>query len=276
MPFPSTQSNKLTNQPPLFPFLSSVCRYLTWLGIKTKVFNVGNYRRKLHGASLPHTFFDSHNKTGERSRREAASEALSDMLRWFEEEAGIVAIYDATNSTRERRTWLLEECGKQNVQILFIESICQDERLILANIKDVKLSSPDYINMDPEKAAEDFKARIEHYEEKYETITEDGLTYIKLINVGNQVVINMIQGYLQSRIVYYLMNLHIAPRSIFFSRVNFFFFCVCNLKNESCLGSRNLNPYYSTANPCLTSKASLVVTPSSLHVARPMPTRCPS
>ncbi|RUP43061.1 6-phosphofructo-2-kinase, partial [Jimgerdemannia flammicorona] len=197
-----------------------ICRYLTWLGINTKVFNVGNYRRKLHGANQPHTFFDPRNKTGERSRREAAAEALGDLLRWFEEENGVVAIYDATNSTRERRTWLMSECARADVQVLFIESVCQDESLILSNIKDVKLSSPDYVNMDPDKAAEDFRARIEHYEEQYETIedTEGGLTYIKLINVGSQVVIKMIQGYLQSRIVYYLMNLHIAPRSIFFSR----------------------------------------------------------
>ncbi|KAG0007810.1 Fructose-2,6-bisphosphatase [Entomortierella chlamydospora] len=82
----------------------------------------------------------------------------------------------------------------------------------------VKLSSPDYKDMDPEQAVEDFKARIVHYKEAYETITEENLTYIKLINVGSQVIINQIQGYLQSRIVYYLMNLHIAPRSIFFSR----------------------------------------------------------
>ncbi|RUP44499.1 6-phosphofructo-2-kinase-domain-containing protein [Jimgerdemannia flammicorona] len=176
---PTTNRSSLSTS---FP----VCRYLTWLGITTKVFNVGNYRRKLHGANQPHTFFDPHNPAGAQSRREAASEALKDMLRWFDEEAGIVAIYDATNSTRERRSWLLEECGRADVQVLFIESVCQDENLILTNIKEVKLSSPDYANMDPDKAAEDFKARIEHYQEQYETITEGGLTYIKLINVGSQ------------------------------------------------------------------------------------------
>ena len=105
-------------------------------------------------------------------------------------------------------------------QVLFIESICQDEELILANIKDVKLSSPDYVAMDPDEAAIDFRARIDHYKEQYETITEQELTYIKLINVGSQNVINQIQGYLESRIVYYLMNLHIAPRKIYFSRVS--------------------------------------------------------
>ncbi|KAI7871559.1 6-phosphofructo-2-kinase-domain-containing protein [Spinellus fusiger] len=195
-----------------------VCRYLTWLSIKTKVFNVGNYRRKLHGAHMPHTFFDPHNLVGEQHRREAAAAAMEDMIRWFNEEQGIVAIYDATNSTCARRKWLYESLSQQDIQVLFIESICQDESLILANIKEVKLSSPDYANVDPEDAAVDFRARIEHYKEQYETVTEEDYTYIKLINVGSQTIINMIQGYLESRIVYYLMNLHIAPRKIYFSR----------------------------------------------------------
>lgn len=197
-----------------------VCRYLTWLGIKTKVFNVGNYRRQLHGANLPHTFFDPHNTVGEQQRREAAAAALQDMIRWFNDDQGIVAIYDATNSTTKRRRWLCDQLSKHDIQVLFIESICQDEELILANIKDVKLSSPDYVNIDPDEAAIDFRARIDHYKEQYETITEQELTYIKLINVGSQNIINQIQGYLESRIVYYLMNLHIAPRKIYFSRVS--------------------------------------------------------
>lgn len=210
----SIQARKKKKNLPCF----KVCRYLTWLGIKTKVFNVGNYRRQLHGANLPHTFFDPHNTLGEQQRREAAAAALEDMMRWFRDDQGIVAIYDATNSTTARRRWLCEKLGKEDIQVLFIESICQDEELILANIKDVKLSSPDYAKMDPDEAAVDFRARIDHYKEQYETITEQELTYIKLINVGSQNIINQIQGYLESRIVYYLMNLHIAPRKIYFSR----------------------------------------------------------
>ncbi|CAG8481251.1 19179_t:CDS:2 [Dentiscutata erythropus] len=199
-----------------------VCRYLQWLSVSTKVFNVGNYRRKLHGAHQMHSFFDPHNTEGEIARREAAFEALNDMIKWFLEEDGTVAIFDATNSTRERRIMIIDHCKKYDVQVMFVESICQDESLILQNIMDVKLSSPDYKDMDPEQAAEDFRARISHYEEVYESVnetpSEKDFTYIKLINVGSQAVINMIQGYLQSRIVYYLMNLHILPRSIFFSR----------------------------------------------------------
>ncbi|CAG8450815.1 12524_t:CDS:2 [Cetraspora pellucida] len=181
-----------------------VCRYLQWLSVSTKVFNVGNYRRKLHGAHQMHSFFDPHNTEGEIARNEAATEALGDMIKWFLEEDGTVAIFDATNSTRERRSMIINYCKKYDIQVMFIESVCQDESLILQNIMDVKLSSPDYKDMDPDKAAEDFRARISHYEEVYEPVndksSENDYTYIKLINVGSQVVINMIQGYLQSRI----------------------------------------------------------------------------
>ncbi|KAG8905211.1 Fructose-2,6-bisphosphatase [Tulasnella sp. 403] len=44
------------------------------------------------------------------------------------------------------------------------------------------------------------------------------VSYLKVINVGRQMDIVRINGYLQSRIAYYLMNLHLKPRSIFMSR----------------------------------------------------------
>ena len=69
------------------------------------------------------------------------------------------------------------------------------------------------------QAALDFRDRIGLYEKHYETIDENELTWVKLINIGSQVIINRIQDFLQSRIVYYLMNLHIRPRSIYLSRV---------------------------------------------------------
>ncbi|KAI8967957.1 6-phosphofructo-2-kinase-domain-containing protein [Mycotypha africana] len=197
---------------------SKVSRYLTWLGIKTQVFHVGNYRRKLAGLNLPHTFFDPHNAEAMKTRREAAAWALRDMIAWFEKAEGTVGILDATNSTKKARAWIHQELTSKDIQVLFIESICEDERVILSNIKDVKLSSPDYRKRDPEVATEDFMQRIRHYEAAYETITEQDLTYIKLINVGSQFIINMIRGYLESRIVYYLMNLHTRPKRIWFSR----------------------------------------------------------
>lgn len=109
--------------------------------------------------------------------------------------------------------------------MLFVESICDDEEVILANIREVKLSSPDYANTDAETAVQDFRQRIRHYEEVYESIEDEGgpecqSSFVKLVNVGARVIINRIQDYRQSRIVFFLMNLHIKPRSIFISRVS--------------------------------------------------------
>lgn len=60
-------------------------RYLSWLRIRTKVFNVGNYRRKQFGAVQPHNFFDSNNQEARGQRTRAAMEALEDMKKWIDE-----------------------------------------------------------------------------------------------------------------------------------------------------------------------------------------------
>ncbi len=99
--------------------------------------------------------------------------------------------------------------------LIFLESVCDDPAVIAANIAlKVSAGDPDYKNMSREDAERDFINRIRQYEAVYETITEPNLSYLQIINVGSQ-----IHGYLQSRIAFYLMNLHLKPRSIFFSRV---------------------------------------------------------
>lgn len=101
------------------------------------------------------------------------------------------------------------------------------------------MSSPDYTNMNTDAVLRDFLLRIEHYQEKYQVldeITEKDLSYMKIYNTGEKVVVHKHEGHIQSRIVYYLMNIHITPRTIYLTRVcnriesNFclsFVFCVC-------------------------------------------------
>jgi 6-phosphofructo-2-kinase/fructose-2,6-biphosphatase 2 len=195
---------------------------LRWLSIPAETFNVGKYRR--NDAPQPTAdFFDTNNAEGERKRRAAAQAAVSDMLKWFKS-GGVVGILDATNSTKERRKWVLDAVTKEGIEVIFVESKCNDRDIVMANIRDVKTGSPDYRGQDPEKAAQDFLNRIRNYEKVYKTLNGDGdeeeLTYLKIMDVGKQVIINRIQDYLQSRIVYYIMNLHIRPRSVWLSRVS--------------------------------------------------------
>jgi len=155
-------------------------------------------------------------------RKAAAEAAIRDMIKWFDEGRGLIAILDATNSTKARRRWIQSKCDEAGIETLFVESICDNEDIIMSNIKEVKTTSPDYVGQDPEVAAQDFRNRIRNYEKVYQTLDDDeqDLTYCKLIDVGQTVIINRLKDYLQSRVVYYLMNLHIKPRSIWLSRVS--------------------------------------------------------
>lgn len=99
------------------------------------------------------------------------------MVKWFEENgrqrasrtrcrAGgetVVAIYDATNSTKERRRTILRTCQESEIELFFVESICDDESLIRENVLEVKISSPDYRDVEPADAVDDFMKRYYAY-----------------------------------------------------------------------------------------------------------------
>jgi 6-phosphofructo-2-kinase/fructose-2,6-biphosphatase 2 len=199
-----------------------IVRYLSWLSIKSKCFNVGTYRREIaQDTELNADFFDPTNEEGLKFRLEAVNLATVDMMKWFSEENGVVGILDATNSTKVRRDAILKLCRENFIEPMFLESWCDDSDLILQNIYDVKTTSPDYVDKDTEFATQDFLQRIKYYEQVYETMdekTDPELTFIKLVNVNSQIILNRIESYLESRIVYYVMNLHIKPRCIWLSR----------------------------------------------------------
>lgn len=194
-----------------------ISRYLSWLGHPTRVFNVGSYRRSLLGASQPADFFDPGNKEARKALDDMAAAALDDVIA-FLGGGGEVAIFDATNSNRARRQWVLERCKAHGYPVVFIESICSDESIIEANVRDTKLRSPDYEGMDPAEAVRDFRARIAHYERAYEPVGDPEKSYIKIIDVGRQVVLSRLHGYLPARLVPLLMNMHVAPRPIWLTR----------------------------------------------------------
>lgn len=73
-----------------------------------------------------------------------------------------------------------------------------------------------------ESVLNDFLLRIEHYREKYQPLDETKeaeLSFMKIYNTGEKVVVHKHEGHIQSRIVYYLMNIHIVPRTIYLTRV---------------------------------------------------------
>lgn len=53
-----------------------VVRFLRWMGHTTKLFNVGNYRRRMLGAQQAHDFFDPQNKEAYDLRKQMADAAM--------------------------------------------------------------------------------------------------------------------------------------------------------------------------------------------------------
>jgi len=191
-----------------------LARYLNWTGINTRVFNVSEYRREATTEYRNHDFFRPENTAAMTLRLNISNSVLGEALDWLDGE-GEVAIHDASNNTRERRSDVWQKITSRGFRCLFLESVCNDPKLIETNIQDCKIHSPEYMELD------DFLARMEHYISVYQTMGEEHenhLSFMKVVNAGEKLIIHRHEGTLESRIVYWLMNIHITPRTIYLTR----------------------------------------------------------
>ncbi len=217
--------------------------FLNWMGHNVRMFNVGERRRKNIAGTQDASFFDVRNEEAYSIRKQLAEETLQEMFEWLDSD-GHIAIFDATNTTKERRHWVQELCSQRSVAPIFLEIICTDEAMIEANILAVKLKSPDYVSAaSASEAIADFKARIKHYEDVYEPIdaeeSEQSLSYVKLINSGRQIMSNNLRGFIPWRVLQLIANICLSNRPIYLSRHGESEFNVLGkLGGDSCLSER--------------------------------------
>lgn len=169
-------------------------------------------------------FFDPHNKRGFQIREQVARETLDELLDYILYQGGAVGILDATNSTLERRKMVMERIRERagpQLNVLFLESRCVDKELLEANMR-LKLNGPDYRDMDPTKALEDFRKRVQEYEKAYVPLgqyeEDNDMPYIQMIDVGRKVISHQIKGFLMAQANYYLLNFNLTPRQIWITR----------------------------------------------------------
>ena len=81
-----------------------------------------------------------------------------------------------------------------------------------------KLSLADYEGMRAEDAFRDFLTRIEQYERTYVPVQSDEGSYVKVVDAGRQVITNRIEGYLSSRLAFFLMQIRPTDRPICLTR----------------------------------------------------------
>jgi hypothetical protein len=167
-------------------------------------YNVGNYRRQISGADQSADFFHATNTDAMAARQEAAQQAMVALKEFISggNEIGRVGIFDATNTTKKRRKWIMKELKDvvhSKSHVVFVEIICTDESVIENNIRAVKTSMPDYKGKNENDAVADFRQRIDNYNSVYETIKDDSLSFIKLFDEGKKMTANNIRGSLQSK-----------------------------------------------------------------------------
>ena len=96
-----------------------------------------------------------------------------------------------------------------------------DADLLESNIR-LKLRGPDYRDMDPTVALEDFRKRIQVYEKAYVPLGDyeerNHMPFIQMIDVGRKIISHQIKGFLMAQANYYLLNFNLAPRQIWITR----------------------------------------------------------
>ncbi|KAL8838891.1 MAG: hypothetical protein Q9176_004826 [Flavoplaca citrina] len=169
-------------------------------------------------------FFDPDNAEAAGLREQLAMETLDELLDFLLDQNGSVGIFDATNSTLDRRKNIVNKIRHRagpELGVLFLESQCLDDNLLESNMR-LKLSGPDYKDQDPVTALADFKKRVALYEKAYIPLggyeEKNNMSYVQMIDVGRKVVSHQIRGFLSAQTVYYLLNFNLSPRQIWITR----------------------------------------------------------
>lgn len=115
-------------------------RYLRWMGVKTQVVSLGDYRRKTLGGAqkLPPDYFTLGKRledtclsdrlsrsAGEKSAetvqlRKKVSDGCEKLIWDLFEGGGQVVIYDANNGTRKARHTLAEKFDKEGIHVIML------------------------------------------------------------------------------------------------------------------------------------------------------------
>eukprot|EP00835_Amoeboradix_gromovi_P006797 NODE_890_length_3403_cov_0.243039.p1 type:complete len:351 gc:universal NODE_890_length_3403_cov_0.243039:1721-2773(+) len=198
-------------------------QYLNFYSIKTQSFNVGDYRRQILGNAISNDYFDPLNQEYFEKRWSFAKQALNDMIEYIKVN-GDVGIFDTTVTTiPQYRKLVADELTDNKIKFVYLEVICEDDEIIEKNIREVKILSQDYIGLNVDDVVDDFKKRIENHKPYYDKL--DGTETAPFIqvfnngklsnNVGEYIVLNKIKGYLETKIVYFLMNIQTTPKKIY-------------------------------------------------------------
>ena len=166
-------------------------------GVDTRIFNNGVLRRVHYGeASSEPWFYDPYNEEGNKARDELAKMNMQAARQYLEEGGGNVAILDATNASRARRTMIEESL--RGVAVLYIECVNEDKDLVAASIQR-KVRLPEFANMSRAEATSRFEQRIGYYASIYTPLDQEA-NFARLDTLNNRIL----QEHLTSWVPFYV------------------------------------------------------------------------
>ncbi|CAK9028093.1 6-P2ase 3) (PFK/FBPase 3) (6PF-2-K/Fru-2, partial [Durusdinium trenchii] len=212
---------------------AKIQRYLEWLGYKVKHVETVQVRRKMFGKVEPDDFFDPNSVEMTEHRTAAQKESLKTAVEWLQD-GGQVVIYDATNSTRTRRDWVSDYISENLIdktenatvmshRVLWLESFCEDSEQIVQNFLELRKKNPEFTehkDLSTEEAVSKFMDKLKFYDAEYEALDgeKEDRCFIKLTDFGKSLTVNKVQGFLESKLVSFCMNIHTKPRVIILVR----------------------------------------------------------
>ncbi|KAH9261422.1 6-phosphofructo-2-kinase/fructose-2,6-bisphosphatase 3 [Batrachochytrium salamandrivorans] len=199
--------------------------YMSWMGYAAKHFEVAASRRELIGAVESETFFDPQNEMGNEVRSHFRNLVSDQMVQWLKT-SGQVAVYDTSNTTLTQRLLLkakLRNSGLSKVRLIWIECGCENPEVIERNFFESTIQQEDFTGLDRDEAFAIFQKKMSHYETNYVSLDVDPTldledSFVKLQMDKRRVLAHNVTGYLETKIVSFVMNIHSYPRTILLSR----------------------------------------------------------
>jgi len=194
-------------------FLSQkIAGYLNWIGYNSHVFDLSEYRRSKLGSFYSHDWFRADNIKAELARTKMKQELLDQIFTWFKND-GHVAILDGNNCSEASRGVILKYLKSQkhtlNIEPIFIEVANGNPSTLQVNTNTMIQTSPDYVEIDADKAMTDLLEKISHLAEGYQPLVGSTQRYITCH--GDRVISNYVSGYLQSKVLCFLSNMNLSP-----------------------------------------------------------------
>jgi len=227
-------------------------RFLLWNKICCEVFHLSNYRRLISPVFPEHITTEPLKTSEEELRKQCFHMLFEDVDTFFAEGTkpfsvkaamndsnangsakpmedvpylqhvrGNVAIFDFANTQRSHRRELMDFCSSQDYDLFFIETITYERSLIQLYINGIELSNPDYLNLSKEEALVKFDSHFKDYYDTYQSLddeSEEDIAFLKIFDGGSRCLVHNMNGYMQSKMVYYLMSLHFARQPIYITR----------------------------------------------------------